>query len=133
MMESYGRKADPRYGAIVRPIGRILLTMRVQPLLNGSDKVSATTASGREIWSQEYEATEECRVLEVRNAIRVAALRANLCTWQSTLDLVRTEGLTLTKPLRGNQILKGMRMKPRNMPVLINPHSVAFCQKKGRQ
>ena len=130
-MHVQSRMEGSQYCALVRPIGRILLTMRVQPLLSGLDKVSAHAMSGREVWSGEFKDTEECRVLEVRKAIRDAAVLSNLCTCQSTLDLVRVDGLSVSKPLRGNHILKAKRIKPRQMPTLIDFSD--FVTKKGRQ
>ena len=81
------RRLTP-YCAIVRAVGRLLLTVRIQPLTNGRDKMIVTTMSGRSVLETDYSKDEECRVYQARNAIHSAAIALNLATFQTKLDLV---------------------------------------------
>ena len=64
-----------------------------------------TTMSGRSVLETEYSMHEECRVYQVLKAIQAAAIRLNLATFQTKLDLVLS-GALVHKPLRGNTIIK---------------------------
>lgn len=99
----YVRK-DNGYGALVRRAGRILLTVSVQPQLDGTDKVAVYTMNGTTLFEKSYGSRDECRVLELRNELIPYMVRHDKCTHMCKVDLVKSGGDG--KALRGSVVLK---------------------------
>jgi hypothetical protein len=98
----YLRK-DGKHGAIVRPIGQIMLNVTVQPLLNGQDRVAAHTLGGNVVFSQDYGMREECAVLEYGVQVHRALIQQNKASLQSHVVLLQLPG---SKAIRGKAVIK---------------------------
>jgi len=90
-----------RFCAVIRTAGQVVLTVSVAPLLNGKDKVKATTINGNVVFEKQYGLFEECRALEFRKLCKKAMLTVDKATDQTKVSMVIG-----TKILRGSSVIK---------------------------
>lgn len=98
----YGRR-DNSYGAIVRKVGRILLSVSIQPQLDGKDKATVTQMSGATVFEKTYGMRHECKVVDLLYETHSHMVGQGKCTCQCHLEMIRPGDM---KPLHGNVILK---------------------------
>ena len=105
---------------LIRAVSCILaVTVNIREKNSGQTEVTATLLSGKEVFSQTYGDSEQCRAYQFRASVIAACIRDNICTKHVPVKMVDKEDHVI----RGNRVLK---------PVYINKQKKNWMRKANR-
>jgi len=84
--------SPPHQKALIRQVGAVTLTVTVQPLLNGKDRVQATTLGGGVVFTKQYGMDEECRLMEFRHEVHAVMMARKKVSPNTQFTFVRGSG-----------------------------------------
>lgn len=103
------------FGVVIREIrGTMALSLEVRPLVNGKDRVTATTMGGNIAFQKDYGASTECRLFEFREECKAALMQADKLTKCTKIFFTRRCPFNTARllPVRGNAVLKPQAVIP---------------------